>query len=413
MVHRLWRGLVFAGFMVVSAGGRVALGVDGTPSWFFSEVKAPGVGQHTSAPSLAFDHYGTPSVAYTIGNGTSNTIYRSEQSGLGLWSHRTVTNGSNIGLVTALSYDRAERPTLAWINANGSVNVEFDDSGIVTSFAMSANTNPPALSLSHDLADNLRGMYSGIADGSLQHISKSGAVYSSGPLTTLSDLSNITDADLTTDHAGLRHVIAGGDNFMGTQSLLIASEPSFGGPWASAVLATANDILGAAIATNPTDGTVGLAYTTFESASNTSRLFYAEFDGFALETTEVLTSTVAMFQDLDLAFDLSDGRPAIALERSQGLAEELLFAYRDGGSVWQTSLVDGTISIESALGGFEPKPSLAFDDYGTSFPAIAYVDGDGSVEVAFDPPVPEPATALLVLAGMGIVVSQRGRSRGG
>ncbi len=399
--------------MVVSAGPRPALGVDGTPSWFFSEVKTPGVGQHVAAPSLAFDHYGAPSVAYTIGNGTSNTVYRSEQSGLGLWAHRTVTTGTGVGLVTALSFDRAERPTLAWINDNGSVNVEFDDSGMITSFASSAETNPAVLSLSHDLADNLRGMYSGIADGSLRHISKSGTVYSSGALTTLSDLSNITDADLTTDHSGLRHVIAGGDNQVGTQSLVISSEPSFGGPWPSAVLATANDILGAAIATNPTDGTVGLAYTTFESATNTSRLFYAEFNGFGLETTPVLSSTTALFQDLDLAFDLSDGRPAIALERSSGAAEELVFAYRDGGASWQTSLVDGSISIESALGGFEPKPSLAFDDFGTSFPAIAYVDGDGSMEIAFDPPVPEPGTAVLVLMGLVVMCSRWCRNRGG
>ncbi|MCG8407280.1 MAG: PEP-CTERM sorting domain-containing protein [Phycisphaerales bacterium] len=389
-----------------------SLAVDGTPFWFESTVSEPGGA--ISSPVLAFNHFGTPSVSWSSSTAGIDTVYRSERLGLGLWAHREVASGPTAGMQTALSFDRAERPTVAWIDGNGHVKAEFDNSGVHVSVANGADTVNPVLSISHDLAGNLRGLFTGTAAGDLFDIGSVGGAFSSSSLTTLSGIDEVLDARLTTDHSGLRHVVARVQPESGSgQSVVIASEPSFDGPWPSLALTTADEVHGIGINTDPTDGNVALSYTTYDTATNTSKLFYAKFNGFALEATEVLSSTTAIFYDVDLAFDLSDGRPAIAFEREvvSPLAEELVFAYLDGASQWQTSLVDDSISISSSLGGLR-RPSLAFDDFGTSWPAIAYIDADESLNVAFDPPVPvpEPGTAGLMAAGL-VILSGRSRRR--
>jgi len=407
--HKRFQAVSWAVAYIVFTGPAVALAIDGTPVWLQSPVGAAGAGATLSSPVLAFDHFGTPAVSWSAFGGPPGTdaVSRSERSGLGLWATRSVSTGA--GRQTALSFDRAERPAIAWIDDIGAVRAQVDDGATQTVVANGANVGQPALSLTHDLAGNLRGVFSGATPGAFSSISESGGVVSSASVGTLPGVNSLMDLRLTTDGGGLAHLIARADLAAGGEGVIIASEPSFGGNWPSTVLAGADTVNGVGIARDPGDDNVALAYTTFEAGTNTSSLFYAKFDGITLNTTQVLSSTSASFGDISLAFDLSDGQPAIAFEQQllSPFSEQLMFAYLDATATWQTSLVDDTISMSNAQNTLR-GPSLAFDDFGTSFPAIAYIDADESLAVAFDPPgVPEPSTLFLLVCGLAIVAVRR------
>ena len=397
--------------LAVHALATSALAVNGTPSWFESRVGTVPGGYFASSPSLAFDHYGTPSVSWSrVFNGSgTNTVHRSQFTGLGLWSTLDVATGTDIGLVTSLAFDRAERPTIAWINNGGAVAASFNGAS-PQSFGINATTTTPSLDISYDLAGNLRGAYGRTTPGNFFDISHTGATFNTADMTTLPGVTSVIDAALIADGRGLRQVAARAHLSGGGQGVVIASEPSIAGPWATAQLVTADNIFGVDIAMDPTDGRAALAYTTFNSTTSTSKLFYAKFNGFQLQTTEIFSTTAHRYEDVSLAFDLGDGRPAIAYERrvNASSAQELHFAYLNAGAMWQNSLVDAMISMD-APGGRPRRPSLAFDDYGTSWPAIAYIDTDGGLNVAFDPPVPEPQ-ALALLAVVACFIRRRFRT---
>lgn len=382
-----------------------ASAVNGTPTWFNSFVGSAAPSQYVSSPSLAFDHYGVPSVSWSSTSPVSatNTVYRSNTSGLGFWSHSVVESGPGVGLLTSLSFDRAERPTVAWMNDSGEIRTLFNNS-VAQVVAGNGNIPRPALSIHHDLTGTLRGGYSGTTVGNIFSLTGSNGSHASNSIGTLPNISQILDLRFTTDHTGRSHAIVRASLTTNTQAVIVASEPIGAGPWVSSVLATADDVKGVAITTSPADGQVALAYTTFNAGTNTSKLFYAKSTGTSLQTTEVQSSATAMFEDIDLAFDFSDGRPAIAYERKTlaPFAQQIQFAYLNASSLWQTSLVDGTASLDNPM-GLPRRPSLAFDDYGTSWPAVAYVDADGSLTVAFDPPAsaPEPGTVLLIALAAG------------
>ncbi len=407
--HQRFQTVFSVAVYIVFAGPTALLATDGTPVWLQSPVGAVGAGAVISSPVLAFDHLGTPAVSWSAFAGPQGTdaVSRSERSGLGLWSTRPVSTGP--ALQTTLSFDRAERPTMVWIDDIGAVRGQINDGSTQIVSAGGANIIQPALSLTHDLAGNLRGVFSGVTPGALSSIGESGGVLSSASIGTLPGLNALMDLRLTTDDRGLGHLISRAELVAGGEGVIIASEPSFGGDWPSTVLVGADEVNGVGIARDPADGNVALAYTTFEFATSTSSLFYAKFDGITFNTTQVLSSTSASFGDISLAFDLSDGQPAIAFEQQvvSPAADQLMFAFLDATATWQTSLVDDTISISSAQNTLR-GPSLAFDDFGTSFPAIAYIDADESLVVAFDPPgVPEPSTICLLSCGLLIMVVRR------
>jgi len=401
MPTRFVRSALVATLLLVPCGSLPsARATDGTPAWTFSLVSTVDANTYVSSPVMAFDHYGTPSVAWSAVSliGGTNVTKHSQLTGLGLWNHRDIASGAGVGLRSAIAFDRAERPSLAWVNSSTAAQGQFNYGGVQSVAASGANTANPIITLGYDLAGNLRGMFQGSTPGNFLSIGYSSGNFNSSNLLTFSGVTSVLDASMTTDHRGLRHIAARSVLSSGQQALSLASEPPGGGAWVSTHFVTASSVDGADIAVDPTDGRLVTAYTTFDSGTNTSKLIYTKFNGAITQTTEIATSTSTRYFDLSLAFDLSDGRPAIAYERLTGGAQQLVYSWLNASQVWQTSTVDTTI-LHAAPGGAPRRPSLAFDDYGTSWPAISYVDSDGSLRVAFDPPVPEPATAVLLLTG--------------
>jgi len=385
-----------------------SLAIDGTPTWLQSPVGTASGNATISSPSLAFDHHGTPAVSWSQFAGSQgDSVNRSERSALGLWATNPISSG--VARQTALSFDRAERPTMVWIDGAATVKAQFDDGTLQTIPSSNPNVMNPALSITHDLAGNLRGVFAGASPGDLFSIDGSGGTFSSASIGSIPGVTAVSDLRLTTDDRGLGNLIVRADLSAGGQGVILASEPSFGGNWPSAVLATADAVNGIGIATDPTDGGIALTYTTFNNTNNTSKLLFARFNGASFDTTVVLSSTSAVFRDVSLAFDLSDGLPAIAFEQETfaPAAEELMFAFQNAALTWQTSLVDDTISISNSQNTLR-GPSLAFDDFSTSFPAIAYVDAGETLTVAFDPPgVPEPGTFCLLTCGFFLMARRR------
>ncbi len=405
-------GRVFFAAVILGSVAPV-LGVNNAPLWTESEVGTPLANSYASTPVLAFDHYGTASVSWSSVStaGAANSIRYSQLLGFGLWNTRELANGIGLGLRTALTFDRAERPSVAWVNLDGSVSANFNFGTTQTVSASGGNFSNPVVTLSMDLAGTLRGMYSRASTGNFFDIGYTGGTFSGSSMTTLSGVTGVLDAAMVTDGRGLRQLAARANLSAGGQGLMLASEPVGGGTWSSTIFATSDNVTGVDVAMDPTDGRMALVYTTSLN-SGLSKLFYSKFNGISMQTMELASSNTLRYEDVSLAFDLADGHPAIAYERKNtvGGAEELMFAYRDNLSVWQlpATAIDSTISMDG-FGGKPRRPSLAFDDYGTSWPAVAYVDSDGSMNVAFDPPAPEPAT--LGFLGLGALIIRRRQKR--
>lgn len=398
--------------IAILAPAASALAINGTPTWFESEVGLPLATSYISTPVLAFDHYGTAAVSWSSVSqaGGAHSVRYSQFQGFGQWNTRELANGPGLGLRTSLSFDRSERPSVAWVSGDGSASASFNLGAAQQLTATGANTSEPVVSLSHDLAGGLRGMYARTTTGNLFDIGYSGGAFTNGTMMTLSGVTNILDAAMLADDRGLRQLAARVNLTAGNQGLVLASEPSGGGSWSSVTHVTADNVTGVDLAMDPTDGRMAVAYTTRNNTSGLSKLFYAKFNGFSMQTTELASSASFRYEDVSLAFDFSDGLPALAYERKNtgSGAEELMFAYRDV-ALWQlpATPVDGTIAMD-APGNKPRRPSLAFDDFGTSWPAIAYADSDGALNVAFDPPAPEPATLGLLMAVLVVAGRRRG-----
>jgi hypothetical protein len=399
-----------AAYLALSAP---VLAINGTPTWFQSEVGLPLVSSYVSTPTLAFDHYGSAAVSWSSVSqvGGTHSVRYSQFLGFGQWHTRELASSVGAGMRTSLSFDRSERPSVAWVNTNGSVQASFNLGAPQELTATGAHFNNPVVSLSHDLAGTLRGMYARETAGNLFEIGYTTGSFTNANMTTLSGVTSIVDAAMLADDRGLRQVAARVNLTAGDQGLVLASEPFGGGTWPAVTHIVADNVTGVDLAMDPTDGRMAVAYTTRDDTSGISKLYYSKFNGFSMQTTELASSAAFRYEDVSLAFDFSDGLPALAYERKNigSGAEELMFAYRDN-VMWQlpAAAVDGTISME-APGNKARGPSLAFDDFGTSWPAIAYADSDGSLNVAFDPPVPEPGTLLMFLAMITMGRSKKSR----
>jgi len=393
--------------LVIGLATNSARAIDGTPVWFPSVVATAQPLKNISSPTLAFDHYGGAAVSWSRieSFGQTNTVHFSEQSPLGLWNHRNVATGSGNGTSTSLSFDRAENPTVGWLDNDGDIRVDINRGSTTQLISNNALGEDGAMVLMHDLAGQLQGAYADVSGQSVYGINAAAPTITSHHLFDLANIDTIRDLDMTVDHTGRRHAIATARLPDQSEAVFIASEPSFGGAWATALLDSGDQIGGASIAVNPQDGSLAIAYSKVDGGGLAS-LVYQDFSGPSPVTTNILSAADREFGDIDLEFDPSDGRPSIALEESiSGGNDQLLFAYNTGGTSWATSLVDDSILLDTPDG--ELRPSLAYDDFGSTYPAIAFVDDDGALIVSFDPPIPEPATVLLMMIATGMVVHRR------
>jgi hypothetical protein len=157
------------------------------------------------------------------------------------------------------------------------------------------------------------------------------------------------------------------------------------------------------LAVNPVTGHPAVAY------SSAAQIRYVEWDGKKWDCTNLYSPWGNPTLYPSLAFDPADGHPAIAFyEGTTGgmtldwEAQMLRFAWFNG-ETWQMQTVDyaGDVGL---------CPSLAFNEYGNGWPAIAYFDINGNLWYIEDPPVvPEPATLALLAAGAASVLAGRRR----
>lgn len=396
------------GFGLVLALTTGAFATSGTPTWTLSTVSALDTNIASSSPDLAFDHYGSASLSWTATPtmGGNNVVRHSQFTPLGFWSHRDIATGPGVGQRTAITFDRAERPTLAWVNNDGTVFGQFNYGANQSIAGSGANVSRPVVALTTDLTGALRGMFNNAAVGATSSIGYTNPNFNSSAMMSLSGVSLVLDSQMVVDDRGLRHVASRAALSAGGQGVVLASE-SPGGLWSSATFTTADFVDGIDIGVDPSDGRLAIAYTTY--TGTTSRLQYTKFNGGTLATTTIQTSNSNRFEDISLAFDASDTRPAIAYEMRTPATQELWYAFLNPALSWQSGSVDTSIIMDSPI-GLPRAPSLAFDDYGTSWPAIAYVNQNGvneALTVAFDPPAPEPATAGLLIVAMLAVRSRR------
>lgn len=130
------------------------------------------------------------------------------------------------------------------------------------------------------------------------------------------------------------------------------------------------------IAIDPDNDFPAVAYHDVQNAN----LVYAWWDGNQW-VHDVVASTGITGLWPSLAFDPADGNPSIAYHNQS--TGSLMHAWHDGAQ-WNTQVaVAGSFEVPT---GF--TPSIAFNDFGTGFPAIAYFDISSELRFVEDPPLP-------------------------
>ncbi len=124
----------------------------------------------------------------------------------------------------------------------------------------------------------------------------------------------------------------------------------------------------------PGTGFPAMAYT--DTADN--NLVYGEWDGDQWVFTNVDTAPSTGWYP-SLAFDPADGNPAIAYQ-DQGNGN-LMLAWNDGVQWNLQVVVAGAAELPTGY-----TPSLAFNEFGNGFPAIAYFGLDSGLYYIEDPP---------------------------
>jgi len=161
------------------------------------------------------------------------------------------------------------------------------------------------------------------------------------------------------------------------------------------------------LAVNPITGFPAIAYAGDAGAN----LRYAEWNGEDWLVSVLPNPRGNVIDGASLAFDPKDGNPAVAYHEGPRLGggmypdwegDLLAFTWRHDDS-WENQVVvwQGDTGLH---------PSLAFNDYGTGWAGIAYLDAEWNVRYIEDPPaVPEPATLALLAGGAAALAVRRGR----
>ncbi len=363
------------------------LGIDTTPSWETPEVVAA-VGTYFinfalaegQNRCLAFDHHGEAGVAFAD---DVTARYARRSPGVGWQAADIEVALAPVGQPT-LAFDLAEQPRVGYV-VDDSTPVDSDQiriaallgmtwtAGNVTSFFPGTDRNGEQFSNSVAIDITGRTMVAFTVGGTLRFGEDSDNdglfndeiavnVYSSvapnGPASAslaVDPLNRPMVAAAHDDGATLRFAIR--DVGTGWQSIELDTSAAF-----------------PSLAIDPDTGFPAVAY--FDTIGED--LIYAEWDGDQWVATSLDTAGSTGWWP-SLAFDPADGNPAVAYHDSTG--GDLRLAWHDGVQ-WNTqTVVEGTIKVP-----FGFTPSLAFDDFGTGFPAIAYFGIDSNLYFIEDPP---------------------------
>jgi len=378
------------------------------PSWKPRETVADGIGSglhHIGADRvLAFDHHGNPGIAF-FDVDDKDLNYARRVPGFG-WYYQTIDSEGDVGEYPSLAFDRYERPAISYYDwAKGDLKfVHFDGTAWGTPQTVDANgwvgydtalafdgQGRPAIAYYSGLNTCLKFVYDTDGDFHLDDET---------PVVVSQEFEEGATPSLVFDPLG-RAMIAHFDNTNDDLRFSV-NEPGIG--WITTTVDSV-DFTGRwpSIAIDPDTGYPAIAYCGYTNHD----LRYAEWDGGQwVRTTVDAGLPWAGSGNSSLAFDPADGNPAIAYSNDESSGLDLMLAWHDG-VVWNTQIVD-------AVGNVGLSPSLAFNDYGTGYPAIAYFEdlptAEDTIYFIEDPPagVPEPASvALLLVGGLTLLLFRR------
>ncbi len=352
---------------------------------------------HGADRILAYDHHGKPGVAYIDGDG--ETVKFARRLPVLGWQTTTIVDSYLYARHPSLAFDRYERPAVsAYTNVGGLEKgvtcTRFDGAAWSRGVLDTGATKYSYTSIAFDLYGRAAIAYEETAGPASR-------------LTYCMDTDNDGDwadetpetvswsepgryATLAFDPANVP--IIAHEGAAPDEICLSVGNPEVG--WATQTVLTA--ARRPSLAINPVTGYPAIACTD----NDLKTLIYTEYNGAAWNTVYSGSPYANQFGDVSLAFDPADGHPAIAYYEDESggspLDDEggmLRLAWFDGDS-WQTQTVD-------YVGDVGQRPSIAFNEYGTGWPGIAYFDSTDALYYIEDPPMglPEPATLALVAAG--------------
>lgn len=350
---------------------------------------------------FAYDNLGVPNIATT--NGTDVSLHR-QVPGLG-WRSRSVAFSPGNANGVSIAINRREQPAISYGDSAGLHYVSWDAfnnffiDSLVDDSSISSRNYSGGTSMAFDLTGRPAIAAVSTAGGTWYVTDNNG----DGTLTnsdTVEQAISFSDYRPTLTFDGLNHpIIAGIDGSF----LDVAIKDPFIG-WSPTTVANAlgtpiepTSVANGSVAIDPDDGLPAVAWTN----QATGNLHYAKWNLFSNSwVTEIAAAPTAglRLSNESLAFDPGDGHPAISYSDNLG---QLFFAYHNGVA-WNTQLIlDNSPDVPL-------RTSLDFNEYGHGFPAIAYIDGSGSVLFTVDPPlaaIPEPTALALaclpVILGLG------------
>ncbi len=397
-------GLGILGFLIANLPWcEYVNAVSTTPAWKPSElIMNSSYDNQRGDRFLAFDHYGVPSVVTITTTGAVS--FARQVDGVG-WKNRTI--GGVNAKHASLAFDRRELPGISFGADNGLNYSYFSTTTgtFLTNLVDNTAVTGRQWTLGTAVAFDLYGRPAMAAtrnDGNFGDLFYISDTNRDGVLSSADLLESVTTdpesfPSLTFDRQN-RPIIAPRYLSQGIfGDLDVWMKDPFTG-WGLSVVSTnaeegTPDAVTGSIAIDPTDGLPAVAWTHVISANN-SQLWYGKWNQLQSQwdLTLVTNNPTSEMGSESLAFDPGDGRPAISYGDKTG---NVNFAWFNGTS-WMTQVVTNTSTA------FAPRTSLAFNEYGHGFPAIAYITnsgaGTGQLRFVVDPPiaVPEPSTFVLI-----------------
>lgn len=379
--------------IVLSAASAVpATAITSTPSWKPRE----GLGLADYSPldgadrMLAYDHHGNPGITFSD-NSDGSLEYARRVAGVG-WVNAEVD--PNFSFHPSLAYDRYERPAISYAYPSFTTPslryAHFDGASwqLETVDAVESSST----SLAFDVYGHPAIAYTADPNFSLKYVHDTDGDFSLAdetPVTVISDLGAGFWPSLAFDN--LNRPMIGHTNAFTSEVLFSVEEPGLG--WISTTVDTYTSSSAlTSLAIDPNTG-----YPAIAHAGSSDGVRFAAWDGDAWDITPV-DPNASLSARVSMAFDPSDGNPVITYGDLDD--KELRFAWHDGSS-WQIQTVDSP--------GEFLQSSVAFNDFGNGFASIAYVNSSNQLYFIEDPPatVPEPASALLILASTAALLVRR------